>query len=399
MGILMKAIKAVVTKPKAPRPSESGVVALEFAIIAPILILFLLGVIEFGFYFIKSDVAQRTLSVAAASIQRNANDATIQALAINAGGAMLPFGNNGVYVCAKSYTTLALAQAGLCISGDWTTTAPGGVLTSYYVAIKAYAPNKLITPLGGFWAGALGLTIDHSVVVQVVPNGANNTTGGCKMEVRKGSSNGAFQPPALVGGYTGTFGFFAPNASVCSPLYGNNTPNASFQLTCPSYSDPTCSICVSAGQHVTAPGSGPNCTWPYSGYDCAPYAPPPFSNNYANGYTASAPVTCSTPSQPVTSNTISCPGTTFLDIRSLSSFGAGCAGMIAGGPGTDSWVTAIPPGPLCPSSLASSGFSCHFVADPAGGNGGLSESQLVHDVSNGLSASPSAYYCLCGLPQ
>jgi len=128
--------------------TNSGVAVIEFAIILPILILIILGVIEFGIYFLKYQTASRAAAIVAGSIQANPSDATIQTLALNSGMAFANFAVSPNYICATSYTTQAAASAGLCTSGQWKTTMPtGGTAgTPYYVAVVAFIKQSAFTP-------------------------------------------------------------------------------------------------------------------------------------------------------------------------------------------------------------------------------------------------------------
>ena len=51
--------------------STSGVAAIEFALIAPVFLLILFAVIEFGLYFVKTEMVERTVSHVDSSLQLN----------------------------------------------------------------------------------------------------------------------------------------------------------------------------------------------------------------------------------------------------------------------------------------------------------------------------------------
>ena len=128
--------------------SNSGMAMIEFAFVAPVLILIMLGVIEFGIYFLRYQTASRAAAITAASIQTNPSDATIQTLAKNSGLAFANLAAAPNYICAMSYTTQNAASGGLCTSGQWKTTAPGGVAagTPYYIAVVAFIKQQSFTP-------------------------------------------------------------------------------------------------------------------------------------------------------------------------------------------------------------------------------------------------------------
>jgi len=142
---------------------QSGIAAVEFAIILPVLALMLLGVIEYGWYFFREQVVQRTVSSTAAAITQNngsianSGPATIRTNAYNSGFNVVSYSFTGHsqtsgYVCAMSYADYNSAVSGGCGSGDWNIIAPtqdpnyvSG--NPFYVAVAASAPASSLTPL------------------------------------------------------------------------------------------------------------------------------------------------------------------------------------------------------------------------------------------------------------
>jgi Flp pilus assembly protein TadG len=132
--------------------NQSGATIVEFALVLPVLILVLLAVIEFGLYFFKAQLAQRTLNNLTSSTQMNPLDATLRTAALNSGMGLVDFSATGNYVCANSYIDEASARTGLCGStATFNTAPPAGMAVngSYYVATVAYAKNTPISSLVG----------------------------------------------------------------------------------------------------------------------------------------------------------------------------------------------------------------------------------------------------------
>lgn len=145
--------------------NESGLAAVEFALIAPLFLLLLFAMTEFGLYMMQRQIADRTVDRVASAIQRNAgdhelidnstgDDVLLQSIAYDSGTRFINFAPTGDegddYVCAKSYPTYAEAKAGGCASGEFTTQPPAGVNGGYYVIIKAHVEKRLIMPFASY---------------------------------------------------------------------------------------------------------------------------------------------------------------------------------------------------------------------------------------------------------
>jgi len=143
---------------------SQGTNLIEFCILLPVFLLLMLGAIEFGWYFVKNESAARSVGIVALAIQSGPSSGGLQTLA-NSSGTGYTYGQNGNYICAMSYATLAAAQTQLCTAGAWSVGLPAGVSsgTPYYVAIKAYvAPS----PFTSFIPAINTLSITHSAVIQ-----------------------------------------------------------------------------------------------------------------------------------------------------------------------------------------------------------------------------------------
>lgn len=165
--------------------AKRGVAAIEFAIILPILILLLVGAMEFGIHLLAGQTAQRSIDNITDSIQKNPTDPNLFSVAQNSGLAFAKFNEEPNFFCANSYATLEEAQSGMCEAGQWNTNRPSGVgaNAAYYVGIRAY-----VEPL------ALGLVseylpqVDYESVFQVNVSQGPPTCNGSRQALRYNGS-------------------------------------------------------------------------------------------------------------------------------------------------------------------------------------------------------------------
>jgi Flp pilus assembly protein TadG len=197
------------------RLHERGVVALEFALILPLLLTIMLGVIEFGFLMVKYELTASAVASMANEIQSagaiystnvapayNTTPAGQQTDANNSGGTFLGFGGaGGAYICAQTYdntnsvpdntNALPANPANYCTQGSWVTggdqalTAPV-TSGSYTVAIYAFIPPKDITPFPSLGISTLMLKVAVGKTFQMGGPAAASSgglTGGCTVEL------------------------------------------------------------------------------------------------------------------------------------------------------------------------------------------------------------------------
>ena len=160
------------------KPAERGVAIIETALVLPLLLFFLLGIIEYGLYFYKEQAVQRTLNATANAIQRNlgvsSGSVAIRDAALYSGLGVVNYGyGGGGYVCANAYASQAAAAAADC-KGSWYIIPPYSKNPSgldyktgdppYYVKVTAHAEYKPVTSLLGDYIPS-GITA--STVVQV----------------------------------------------------------------------------------------------------------------------------------------------------------------------------------------------------------------------------------------
>ena len=165
------------------RLGEQGAAIIETALVLPLLLLFLLGSVEYGLYFFKEQIAQRTVTSAANAIQQNlgaaAGSAKILDAAYNSGLGLVNYGSDGGYVCANAYVTKEGAVGGNC-KGIWYIIPPYARNKTgldykignpaYYVKITAHVKYQSVTSL---FSGYIPSGITVSSIVQVGANIAN----------------------------------------------------------------------------------------------------------------------------------------------------------------------------------------------------------------------------------
>lgn len=127
--------------------NRQGAVAIGFALMTPMLLLLLIGVLEMGVYFVKYEAAQRAVNTISRSIQGDPLNTDLDDLAASSTSGLVNF-NAPNYICANAYTTVTEARAKLC--GDkkeWNTKRPDGLDAdaAYYVAVVAWVKNESIS--------------------------------------------------------------------------------------------------------------------------------------------------------------------------------------------------------------------------------------------------------------
>lgn len=186
-------------------PSQSGIAALEFALIAPVFILMIAAVIDFGWYFTRSYIVQRSLSTISAKAQLNPptiidkND-TAQVTAYNAAVTELAqavrsssmgvvdFEAEGNQFCALGhYSTASQAQnqtyynvcntrTGIAVGdfGNWPTSQGTPRETPYYVYIRVKVEHKPLFPVKiGDMNFGVPDEIKFETVLEITPGGVN----------------------------------------------------------------------------------------------------------------------------------------------------------------------------------------------------------------------------------
>jgi Flp pilus assembly protein TadG len=160
-------------------PDNKGAAAIEYAILLPMFVILSLAVIEFGMYFVKSEMTNSAVSTVSQTIQRNPGyyssltPVQLQAELKSYGSGLIDFSKPSNYICVDAYTTAAQAQsAAACTSSYFNTTNPNGAssTTPYYIAVRADLQKALITPLGNFLPAVKNIQINQSSGAVLVGN-------------------------------------------------------------------------------------------------------------------------------------------------------------------------------------------------------------------------------------
>jgi Flp pilus assembly protein TadG len=142
--------------------NQQGMVIAEFAFMLPVFLILTLGVIEFGMYFVKTEIAGRAISTISLALQRdptafNQPPAQLNALVKSYGSGLVNFSpigsNTGNYICVDAYLTQTQAAAAPpCTDTHFHTANPNGPNSTipYYVAVRADLQKGTVTPLGNF---------------------------------------------------------------------------------------------------------------------------------------------------------------------------------------------------------------------------------------------------------
>jgi|SRR5579875_478242 Flp pilus assembly protein TadG len=152
-----------------------GASAIEFAILLPVFVILSLGVIEFGMYFVKDEIANNAVSTVSQTLQRNPGyyasltPAQLQQVEKSYGSGLIDFTKAGNYLCVDSYATVSQAASAPPCTGTYFNTAnPNANGTPYYIAVRANLPKGTITPLGNFVSNVKNIRVaQYSGAIQV----------------------------------------------------------------------------------------------------------------------------------------------------------------------------------------------------------------------------------------
>lgn len=134
------------------RTSASGAAGIEFALLAPLMLVLMLGALELGIYFVRYESVQRSINNTTAAIQNaQGTSSDIQAAALDSGLGLVNYTTSPNYFCAMSYPDIASAKAG-CTKGQWDISRPSGVASDapYFVAVTAFVKQTALSQLTDF---------------------------------------------------------------------------------------------------------------------------------------------------------------------------------------------------------------------------------------------------------
>ena len=165
----MKWVPAHINRYKYLLFQQSGVIAIEFALLVPVFFLLVFAIISFGYVFVIYEAEGRAVSSVASTIQvYPTNEAWTKTFALESGGNLFSFASSGNYICAKAIPNGGQVGGSYCNPGTWTTTAAdAGVAagTAYQVAIQAGVTPNLPLPSAFKWL--IGKQLIQQAVVTV----------------------------------------------------------------------------------------------------------------------------------------------------------------------------------------------------------------------------------------
>lgn len=121
-----------------------GGIAIEAAIILPIFILFLLGVIDFGYFFTQSQMSERSLTAVSDAVANNPSSQQLGRL-VQDQRELMSFGSATGTLCAQAYLTPNEAQAGRCLGNTFNVASPNPAATEYFVALSSRVDRRTLT--------------------------------------------------------------------------------------------------------------------------------------------------------------------------------------------------------------------------------------------------------------
>lgn len=126
------------------RKTQGGVAAIEFAILSPLLVLLLIGLVEIGFASYEAMQAQSAAEAGALYAAKHGWDLTgIEGAVVNATGA------SGITADPAPQTFCGCPQTGGIIATSCNSTCPGGSPPGQYVEIHASLAHQTILPYPG----------------------------------------------------------------------------------------------------------------------------------------------------------------------------------------------------------------------------------------------------------
>lgn len=216
--------------------STSGAAAIELALLLPVFLLFTLGVIEFGYYFVKAEIANSAISTVSQTIQRDPGyyasltPAQLKKVEQSYGSGLIDFTATGNYLCVDAYTTpIQAANAPACTSTYFNTANPNGPNSTipYYIAVRVDLPKGGLTPLVNFVPAVRKMRIAQSSGAVEVGNLIPPNCTGPGWVLQYNSTTKQFlcvniNPPVC--DQTNYFLQFNGTNYVCAPV-GNKLPN------------------------------------------------------------------------------------------------------------------------------------------------------------------------------
>lgn len=124
--------------------SSSGSIAIEAALLVPLFLLFTFGILDFGYFFTQTQLAERSVIAISNAVSNNPQSSELSALA-RKHRQLIPLGSATSTLCAQAYSTLQEAEAGRCQGDTFNVSSPNAAVPEYYVALTSQVNRKTLT--------------------------------------------------------------------------------------------------------------------------------------------------------------------------------------------------------------------------------------------------------------
>ena len=132
--------------------SQSGVAAIEMAIILPLFLLLLISVIQFGIYFLKSEALSHSMITTTTALEKDVNTTDLHNIALDSGSSLTSFRSGNNYICAQAHKS-GTPAAPCADRNVWNVTAANAGVqdgTSYLITVSAHSEFLKFSPVSDY---------------------------------------------------------------------------------------------------------------------------------------------------------------------------------------------------------------------------------------------------------
>lgn len=201
---MTKAVNLIKRKCLVILLNNDGIGVIEFAVLLPILLIIVLGIIEFGMFFVKSEIIASTVSNISLTLQRtptyfsSMNPTQQNAWLAGIGSGLIKFSNvgdispGGNHLCVDAYTTVnASLIVPPCTITHFNTSNPNvNHEIPYYISVRINLAKSTVTPLGAFVPVVKNIEINQSSgsvqVGAMIPPNCMQTGYALQYDAKKG---------------------------------------------------------------------------------------------------------------------------------------------------------------------------------------------------------------------